>query len=246
MIADLLKTEFVERSRRNPNYSLRAYARSLKLDSSTLSAIIRGKRAVSIKMTKRILDQMKIDDSLRLKLAKSFFSNGNVEVKNIFELSVDMLESISSWEHFAILSLLQTDDVKPSVSWVADRLNLSLGRAIESMDRLERLGLISRKEKKWTVVHKELSTSTDIPSYALRKAHKSNIEKAIEAIDIVDVDWRDVTGVTVAIDKKKIKEAKVLIKNFRRDLSSFLESGKKNEVYRINIQFFPLTKGSKK
>ena len=246
MIIDYLKTEFADRSRRNPNYSLRSFARSLKIDSSTLSAILRGKRSVSVKMAKRLLGEMNIDDSVRLVLFQSLFLNKSSDPKNFFELSNDKLETICNWEHFAILSLLQTDKAKPSASWIANKLGIQLARAIDALDRLERLGLISRDQPKWQVTHKELSTSADIPSSALRKVHKEHIEKAIESLESVDVAHRDITGMTMAIDKTKIKQAKIMIKNFRRELSSFLEEGKKNEVYRINIQFFPLTKGNVK
>jgi hypothetical protein len=40
----------------------------------------------------------------------------------------------------------------------------------------------------------------------------------------------------------KVLQAKKLIKEFRRNLSRFLERGDQNEVYRLNIQLFPVTR----
>ena len=52
----------------------------------------------------------------------------------------------------------------------------------------------------------------------------------------------DITGITMAIDSKKLKEAKKRITNFRRSLAEFLESGTRDSVYRLNLQLFPLSK----
>ena len=44
------------------------------------------------------------------------------------------------------------------------------------------------------------------------------------------IDW-----VKNAVEKKMIKE-------FRRNICTFLEKGVKKEVYRLNVQFFPIKK----
>ena len=44
-----LQKQYSERSRKNPSYSLRAFAGLLKLDASTVSQILSGKRAPSKK-----------------------------------------------------------------------------------------------------------------------------------------------------------------------------------------------------
>ena len=42
-----LQNEFIDRCKKNPRYSLRAFARSLEIDSSSLSRLLNGKRMVS-------------------------------------------------------------------------------------------------------------------------------------------------------------------------------------------------------
>ena len=68
MLIDHLKEEFETRSRKNPNYSLRAFAQSLRIDSSTLSALLRGKRPLSAKTAKRILEELEIEPATKNKL----------------------------------------------------------------------------------------------------------------------------------------------------------------------------------
>ena len=60
------------------------------------------------------------------------------------------------------------------------------------------------------------------------------------------MELRDFTSMTMAIDPEKLTEAKKKIREFRRGLSEFLEAGKKEEVYRLNIQLVPVTKRGKK
>ncbi len=89
---------------------------------------------------------------------------------------------------------------------------------------------------------KNVTTTHDVQSAALQLSHKQNLELAALALDEVAIEHRDITSITMAIDAKKLPLAKAMIKNFRRQLSEFLESGNKNEVYNLNVQLFPLTK----
>lgn len=43
------------------------------------------------------------------------------------------------------------------------------------------------------------------------------------------------------VDLDLLPEAKELIRSFRRKLVEFLESSEKEEVYKLNIQLFPLS-----
>src|SRR5687768_9276024 len=57
-----LVQEFERRRRKNPKYSLRAYGRSLGVDHSLLSKIIRGQRPLSIKLIFQIGLGLGIDE----------------------------------------------------------------------------------------------------------------------------------------------------------------------------------------
>ena len=50
----ILMEEFSRRRRKNPRYSLRAFASSLEIEHSTLSQLLRGKRAITWKSIRRI------------------------------------------------------------------------------------------------------------------------------------------------------------------------------------------------
>ena len=55
-----LQQEFLRRCRTNPRYSLRAFARALKLESSYLSKILQGKREVTTRLVSRVQEPLKL------------------------------------------------------------------------------------------------------------------------------------------------------------------------------------------
>ncbi len=61
MLVDLLKNEFQQRKDCSPQYSMRAFAKSLKMHSSTLCVILSRKRKLTPKQAEKILREINID-----------------------------------------------------------------------------------------------------------------------------------------------------------------------------------------
>lgn len=242
MLLEHLRGELENRSRKNPRYSVRAFARSLRIDSSTLSALLNGKRPVTAQTAKRILEELDIDPSLKNHILLSTIKANEKRADNFLLVPNDALELIGGWEHYAILSLLEVSGFKATATAIANRLNISTGVAISALKRLEKLEMVKRGKHCWSSAGKQLETTTDVPSFALRKANREYIEKALSSLEQHSVDERDISGITMAISTRKLPEAKRIIREFRQSLSQFLESGEKNEVYRLNVQLFPLKK----
>jgi uncharacterized protein (TIGR02147 family) len=161
------------------------------------------------------------------------------------ELAMEAAEAIASWEHFAILAILELNDPKTTVRSISERLNISIGVAIDVLERLQKLGLVAAHGKTWALTGKNMATPSQIPSGALRKGLRQNIERALESLEQDPIDVRDMSGITMAISRSRLPEAKKLIQNFRRQLSSYLEGGRRDSVYRLNIQLFPLSQERK-
>lgn len=240
MLVEHLQKTFAERSRKNPSYSLRTFARSLQMDSSTLSAILRGKRPLTAKTANKLIAALKISDAVQAeKLLLNSLQSQSIKLPTYSEMELETAEVISSWEHFAILALLEIS-AKSDYRNISNRLNIPLGIVIECLGRLEKLQLVKQIAGQWKLTGQNLSTPTNIPSAALREANRQCILKALDSMEKDPVEIRDVTGITMAIDAAKIPEAQREIREFRRRLSQFLESGAKNSVYRLNVQLFPL------
>jgi hypothetical protein len=242
MLIDHLQRTYAERCRRNPQYSLRAFAKSLEIDSSTLSALIRRKRPLTAKTAQRLIGNLGITDPTHAQqLLLGVLGERDENAPEYQQLELEAAEVISSWEHFAIRSLLQLDAYRPNTKQIARRLNIPHGIALEALNRMSRLGLVVQQGEIWLDTGKNLTTPANVPSHALRGALRQYMVKAIDSLEKDPVDLRDMSGITMAISAKKIPEARKLIQEFRRRLCAFLEDGQKDAVYRLNVQLFPLS-----
>lgn len=248
MLIDEMKRTFADRCRKNPAYSLRAFSRSLGMDSSSVSAIMNGKRPLTIKSARKIMTGLDIVNPVQAQalISETFADKKDQDATNYKNLTLETSETIAFWQHYAIMALMQLKDFKATERNMALRLNIPIGIVWECLDRLEKLDLIRRESKGWELTGKNVSTPSDISSGVLREGHRQYIDKALQSLESDPVETRDISGMTMAISKSRLKEAKKLIQDFRRKLCVFLEDGNLDSVYRLNIQLFPLTQESKK
>lgn len=242
MLIEHLQRTYAERCRRNPQYSLRAFAKSLDIDSSTLSALIRRKRPLTGKTAKRLIASIGISDPSHAQALLLGALGDNENGAPLYQqLDMAAAEVISSWEHFAIRSLLQLSGYRPNTSQIARRLNIPHGIALDALNRMLKLGLVVNIDDTWADTGKNLATPSNVPNAALRVPLRQCMEKAIESLEKHSIEERDMSGITMAITSKKLPEARQLIMDFRRRLCAFLEDGNRDSVYRLNVQLFPLS-----
>ena len=247
-----LKEEFSKRQRRNPSFSLRAYARFLGVNIGTLSGIFSHRRHLPIKRASQVIKKIGLSPEETRRFLSSILDQ-KISLKNLADVdavSVDTIldesihfDVIACWEYYAFLSLLCTHDYRQDFDWIASRLGISKARVEVVTSHLVRLNLIvfDPVTEKFKQTSRKLGTSQDVVSSALRKAHQEALEMAAERLNSVPVELRDYSIETLAIDAKKIPEAKKLIREFRQKFSALLESKNQHEVYQLCIQMYPLT-----
>jgi uncharacterized protein (TIGR02147 family) len=251
-ILEILNQELTRIRARNPSYSMRSYAKKLKIPPSGLSGILSGKLPVTKRVGQKILQQLCIDPIRSENLLNSL-NNKNTSKnknqdrinhfpKNFMQVNMDHYHLISDWWYFAILSLAETDYFQEDPEWIAKRLNIGIPDIKIALQRLERLKLLVRsKSGKLKSTGYQFKTTSNITNLSLRKSHLQTIELIKNSIERDDLKVCDFSSMTMAIDPDKLPEAKLRLTEFRRSLCSFLESGKKKEVYRLFLSLFPLT-----
>jgi uncharacterized protein (TIGR02147 family) len=248
-----LEAEYRRRRTKNPRYSLRMLAQKLDMPSGRLSEILAGKRRITPTLGRKIAIRLEFPPEKIQKFiatieneraAKNFGKKTpNSTDESFRQLSVDSFYALAGWEHFALLNLMKTDDFKADVEWISNRLGLTPVEVRAAIERLERLEFIERTDTGFVRKVGRLTTTHDLESVALKASHRQSLEQAIESLETVPVELRDITSITMAIDRERIPQTKAIIKKFRRELSDFLESGSKTtEVYNLNIQLVPVTK----
>lgn len=241
----LLLEELVDRKSRNTSYSLRAFARDLGVSTTTLSDVLAFKRHLSKKNALRVADRLALSpaqiQSVISEIEGREFSFAGEDAEYV-QLREDTFATISEWYYFAILNLAKIPNNRADEVWIAERLGLSPVVVRSALARLERLNLITFRNGRLKRTGQSLSSTHDVPSSALRKFHKQNLERATYSIDHDSIDRRFINSVTMAIDPAQLEEAKAMIVRFRERMAALLEKGKPQEVYTLAIQLFPLTR----
>lgn len=253
----ILKNEFTHRQERNPSYSLRSFARDLNLSPSRLSEVLNGKGDLSSQSLLDVGHRLSIptEEILAMQAAMVYKNSASAEVKetaakylenytykNRFsQLTSDTFKILADWYHFAILSAMEMIYYDGSITYLSRVLRLEDQTVQEALDRMIAHNMVRFHDNKYFPTGEIFSTSNDVASDALKESHRQNFDLAKNALTEVDLLLRDITSATICIDMDKLPEAKKMIKEFRRNLSRFLESGKKNAVYNINIQLHPIS-----
>ena len=239
----LLQQEFVSRCRKNPAYSLRAYARALGIDASPLSGILRGKRPISAKMRQRLGASLGL--SLE-EIMQTRIDHKRAQQQEYQQLTLDSYSIISDWYHYAILEMIRIKEFKPSIRSVAKALNISPTETQIAIERLKRVGLLEITDQgKWIDTSANgLATniSGELTSDASKKLQRQILEKAIYALENVPIHARNNTSMSFALNPEDLPAAKERIKQFRRELCAFFEKNTNpKQVYQLGIALYPVS-----
>ena len=236
----------MNKCRANSRYSLRAYARFLQIDPSTLSHMLRGKRKITPEKVKTLglrigLTPRKIQEYLETgSNPRGRTSSELVDVEN---LALDTFETISDWYHYAIFELIQLEGFKNDSKWIAKKLGIHVVEVDAAIERLIRLNLVELVKGKLRQKVGFITTVANPQSAeAFRKLQMQILNKALIALEEIPIERRDQSGLTIAIHSQRLPEIKEKIKNFRRSLHQSLSKDKvKDEVYQLSISFYPIT-----
>lgn len=245
--SEFLLNEYQRRRSSAPKLTNAQFAKILGIPSSRLSDYINGRRIMTSAVGKQVIKGLGMNESDLVHL-KNLIEFDKRKLKTMLpevQLKEDEFGVICDWYHFAILALVPVKSFQPNGTWIANRLNIPTEVANAAIERLCRLGLLKIEDGKFIVTHKQLETSHNIPSDSIRRSHKQSLIQVLDNMDYVPLDLRDVTSITFPMNRKKIPEAKRLIRNFRRKMATLMTQGPKTDVYNLNIQLFPVTKVQK-
>ncbi|MFP5519022.1 MAG: TIGR02147 family protein [Bdellovibrionia bacterium] len=249
-IVKILKEELLRSKTKNPNYSVRSFAKRLKSSPSVVSEILNGKRNLTYKNGSKFLEALAVSPLQKDKLLKglvlkrrSLAGASSQENYQLIEESAQF-DVIANWYYFAILSLAETKTFKSDVEWIAQRLRIKKYEAEHAIRTLVKLGLLNEtKNGKLETTGAQFRTSTDIPNAAVKKNHFDHLELLRQSLENDDMSVRDFSAMTLTFDPAKMDEAKKLIRDFRRQFTKLMETEETQEVYRLSIQLIPLSHG---
>lgn len=250
-----LSEELLKRQQKNPAYSMNAFAKSLGLSAPSLSQILSGKRPLSAKAARTVIEKVKLSPNESISFLASVVREGIVGKEGLElkarkipgackELELDKFQTISNWYHFAILSLARLKTNKWEATWISNQLGISKVQARTAFERLERLELIAKSGDGFRRTSEHLWVRTEQGADAIRKYHRECLEKSIGALDQQGAPLEYFSSVTLAVNESKIGKVRQNIKGFRDRFCDSIEAGPQDgdRVYMLAVQFIPVSK----
>ncbi len=228
-VIQIFTEKFKERVHANSSYSLRSFARDLKVSPSTLSEFFNGRKGISKKLALQLIERLNLPDWERVYFEQlvQVECTRDLKLKKQAKLKLDLfkrenkfqliqnkaLKALTSWVELAILELTYIKDFQPNTKWIAKKLSvpevtveLSTKRLIEA-----KLLEIDSKTEKWMDVSPLLTTTDGIPSESIRNFHRSVLNLALKKLDNTDINSRTVKTVVLSVSEKNKDEVKKIL-----------------------------------
>ena len=259
-----IRDELAQRIEKNPRFSLRAFADQLGVGASVLSLILSGRRPISTRLVERIFSSLEFSEGKKRNFLESVLkeksdlglkrvspklkqhvidSRERKNGRSAINIGLDEFRIISDWYHYAILELTSIKGFKADFKWVSKSLEISEIEAKLAIERLFKLELLESRDGRWRKTNLSSDTKDKSKTSAFhKKRQRQMLLKSIESLENDPIELRNHSGITVAIDSKKLLEAKKRIGKFMWDLANELTTGEKDGVYEMQFSLFPLHK----
>ncbi|MBO7550036.1 MAG: TIGR02147 family protein [Fibrobacter sp.] len=163
-------------------------------------------------------------------------------------LEGDSFRYFESWKNPVLRELAPSmPGAKPLALARACRPEITAAEVTESLNFLVKADLL-KKDKDGNYARTETGITTgpmDVTPVAVRSMHRQMGEFALEAIEGVPQNERHFSGLTLGITREAYAEIVQKIAEFRKEIIAIAtKSTETEEVYRLNVQFFPMTNKS--
>ena len=218
---------------------------------SNLSEETAGQVAFAMGLANYELDyfceMVKFDHAKTDEEKKSIFNKmlAIADIHKVRILEGDSFRYFDSWKNPVLRELAPAmPGAKPLALAKACRPDITAAEVTESLSFLVKANLL-QKGKDGNYVQTEKSVTTgplQATPVAVRSLHRQMGEFALEAIEGVSQDERHFSGLTLGITRKAYEKIVQEIAECRKRIVAIArEDDATEEVYRLNMQFFPMT-----
>ena len=239
---EFLQRHLAQRCADNPQYSLRAFARSLRTDHSTLSQILRGKRRLTTETIRALAKEFGLteNDAEAFVAYEQRVGGDDGWERHVRQLQEEATEIIAQWHHFAILELTRLECFRPDCRWIARVLDITVDDVNMALTRLLHLGLLRMVgPETWLDLSENACARFDrLPQAAARQ-----LMSRISRMTNCGQDDHVLSSSTIAIDRNRLAVVSSYLEKFRQDMADLLSGHQAScdDVYQLDIFFYPLT-----
>ena len=157
----------------------------------------------------------------------------------------DAFEYYESWKNQVVRELApMMPGSMPGEIAKACAQNVTAPEVRKSLNFLEKAGFLKQTgENVYEQTDKAVSGSKEALPLAIRMMHREMGRLGIQSIDEFSPEERNVSGVTLGVNREGYEEIVRELDACRKKIISIAaRCGKLDQVYRLNLQFFPLSK----
>lgn len=246
-IKTLLEQEFNARKSKNGYYSLRSFARHLKIDPTSLIRIMNGERMPSPKTARKVLESMGIENTQIDQFMKELDDYKPVRkssrlLQNAFDHEV--FDKVFASHHVLVLAALRLEDLAPEElqAKICLSLNISAARYAEIIEDLISAGALMKFKDRLRVVFKNKSTvPLPFTSEKRRALQQDFLKMASQAIDNVSFESRENATLTLSVSQGDLEKVKEILKDARAKINTLCErNNKRDAIYNVCTALYPV------
>lgn len=263
----LFLKEYYEERKALEGYTYRDFSKETGMNSSSwLMHLIRGTKNLSEDTTARIAKALHFNrheteyfdlivrfTQSEQSEAKNFFFNKIIDLKKklkIIRINEEQYEYYTKWYYPVIRSLVSKVDWNNDYGVLAKKLlpPITQSEAKKSVALLEKLGFIEKDaEGKWAQKNDVISTGDEVMSLNIVNYHKQVTRLAENAFDRSSKELRDISSLTMGINRDDVSAIKAKIQQFRKEIMEIARaSDNADRVYQLNFHFFPVSKSEER
>ena len=262
-----LRDFYATKKAKSRAFSYRSFSKRAGVASPNyLKLVVEGQRSLSAKMAERFATACGLDaDASRYFAHRVAFNQAKTSseraqhygkltsfqrYRQAHKLEIAHAAYYSDWFMPAIRELAASRDFKGDPEWIADQLvpTITPLQASRALETLLELGLLV-KDDAGRLVQADalLSTGAETRGLHIAAFHRAMTQRAIESIDLVPPQDRDISSLTLCLSRGGLRAFKERIQRFRRELLelSAMESDPE-QVVQLNFQLFPLSRTGKR
>jgi uncharacterized protein (TIGR02147 family) len=255
----------VEERRQAGSFSHRKFAQAAGFSSPNfVLLLIQGKRNLAEAGARKIAKALKLspaETTYFFKLVQANQAKTAHEKVNLMQalvqdagflrvqpLSEAQFEYYKNWYNIPVRELLLIN-AKATPEWIAEVLNprVEVERIRESLEVLEKLGLIARAKDSWKVKDAVVASGNEVFSAGLLAFHQEMLRLARESLDRYRGADREVSSVTLSLSEEKFQFAREKIRALKKEILAMGDGGEAaDRLFQMNFQVFPLSQNLKK
>lgn len=240
-----LQRELARRCAANARYSLRAFAKYLGVDHSTLSQLLRGKRQFNEQTIRKFgvrlgYDEATIDTWQHREALNQSKAAIPQEIK---QLSEDMALLMTDMNHYALLELTRVEGFQADSRWIARMLGITVDEVNIVVQCLLRLGMLEMASPtRWVDQLGDAMSSLHAFNQASMAHYLEQVHRlTMRSLNATSASRSMIRATTLAVSSQRIPLALDMLAQFCQQFAQTLTAADEQDaVYQFHLSFVPV------